>query len=139
MKVMVDLNVLLDVIQHREPHYEDSAQVVDAIVRNHIEGVVPSHSITTLYYIIDKEVSGKKSHEVVRWLLRHFDVESATHLAFSRALSLGYSDFEDGVVDVLAENANCDYIVTRNVADFLSSELSVLTPKQLLCELRFSP
>jgi predicted nucleic acid-binding protein len=80
MKVMVDLNVLLDVIQQRDPHYVSSAQVVDAVVRNLIEGVVSSHSITTLHYIISKHLSKQKSCEVIRWVLRHFSVEPATHL-----------------------------------------------------------
>jgi hypothetical protein len=39
---MIDLNVILDVIQHREPHYGDPAQVVDAVSRNQVEGNAPS-------------------------------------------------------------------------------------------------
>jgi hypothetical protein len=34
MKVMIDLNVLLDVIQKREPHFGPSAAVVGAFVKD---------------------------------------------------------------------------------------------------------
>ncbi len=29
MKIMIDLNVLLDVVQKRQPHYQASAQLLD--------------------------------------------------------------------------------------------------------------
>jgi predicted nucleic acid-binding protein len=138
MKTMVDLNVILDVIQHREPHYGDSAQVVDAVVRNWVEGIIASHSVTTLYYVIDKNLSKDKSREVIEWALRHFGVEAATHLLLRNALALQFADYEDAVVNALAESADCDYIVTRNVKDFSESTVPVITPTRFLEVLRIS-
>lgn len=132
MKVMVDLNVLLDVIQRRHPHYDDSAQVVDAIIRNVIEGILPSHGITTLAYILGQHLSPEKTTEALEWLLKHFSVEPATHLSFRNALALAFADFEDAVVHTLAESANCDFIITRNVDDFVEATLPVVTPTQFL-------
>lgn len=42
--ILVDLNVLLDVIQKREPHYPASAAVLDKIVRRQVDAVVPAHA-----------------------------------------------------------------------------------------------
>jgi hypothetical protein len=36
VKVLLDLNVLLDVVQHRVPHYEASAQVLSCARRGEI-------------------------------------------------------------------------------------------------------
>ena len=33
MRILVDLNVIIDVLQNRQPFYEDSARVVDAVAR----------------------------------------------------------------------------------------------------------
>jgi predicted nucleic acid-binding protein len=136
MRIMVDLNVILDVIQEREPHYTDSAQVVDAVVREFIEGVVASHCVTTLYYVIDKNLPGEESNEALEWLLRHFGVEPAGHLTFQKALALKFPDYEDAVINVLAENAKCDYIVTRNLKDFSHATLPTLSPTQFLVVLK---
>lgn len=51
MKVTVDINVLLDVFQKREPHYAASARVMGMIEEAEIEAVFPAHGITTLYYL----------------------------------------------------------------------------------------
>ncbi|MEI6076939.1 MAG: hypothetical protein WCS94_15270 [Verrucomicrobiota bacterium] len=36
MKVTLDINVLLDVFQKREPHYAVSAQVVSMVMAGHL-------------------------------------------------------------------------------------------------------
>ena len=48
MKIMLDLNVLLDVFQKREPHYDASAQVLDFALANN-NGCVAAHALTTLH------------------------------------------------------------------------------------------
>lgn len=47
MKVTVDINVLLDVFQKREPHYAASARAL----QGELIGVFPAHGFTTLYYL----------------------------------------------------------------------------------------
>ena len=49
MKVTLDINVLLDVFQKREPHYAASAQVVSMVTSGTLAGVCPAHGLTTLY------------------------------------------------------------------------------------------
>jgi len=135
MKVMLDLNVLLDVIQHRTPHYTDSAQVIDAVIRKVIEGIIPSHSVTTLYFITAKHTMPEKAREMLQWLLAYYSIESANHLLFEQALQLDFEDYEDAVVHTLAENANCDAIITRNTKDYTNATLPIFTPTQFLEQL----
>lgn len=48
MKIMLDLNVLLDYFQKRQPHCQYSSIVLSEILKNKIEGVVPAHGLTTI-------------------------------------------------------------------------------------------
>jgi len=48
MKVLLDLNVVLDVVQNRVPHYQDSAQILSLARLGEIEATIPSHAITAL-------------------------------------------------------------------------------------------
>jgi hypothetical protein len=51
---------------------------------------------------------------------------------FLRARSLDMPDFEDAVVASLAESAQCQYIVSRNMGDFKNSRIPAITPAELL-------
>ena len=57
MTVTVDINVLLDVFQQRQPHYAASAQVVSLVSEGKLTGVCPAHGLTTLYYLVRKHAT----------------------------------------------------------------------------------
>lgn len=132
MTVLFDLNVVLDVIQRREPHYHTSALALSRVASGEVEGVLPSHAITTIYYIIAKYTSRSRADEVVDWMLSRFEVAPAYKKAFARARTLDFSDFEDAVTAVLAEQAGCDYLVTRNSRDFSHAPVKVVVPLEFL-------
>lgn len=132
MKLLVDLNVLLDVVQDRTPHYRDSAEILSRSRTGALHSVIPAHAITTLHYIVNKAVGRAKADEVVEWLLAHFEIAAADKPVFQRARALGITDFEDAVVASLAEAVKCDYIVTRNQRDFTGSTVPAISPTGLL-------
>ena len=133
--ILVDLNVLLDVIQKREPHYPASAAVLDEVVREHVRAVLPAHVFTTLHYVVGRHQSTTVAHEAIDWLLAHFDVASVGRAELIRARALGWADFEDGVVAAAAESSGCAQIVTRNVRDFVGSSVPTVTPEEFLVTL----
>ena len=45
--VLIDLNILLDVLQKREPFYETSAGLLARVETGQVRGFVAAHSITT--------------------------------------------------------------------------------------------
>ena len=54
MKIMLDLTVLLDVFQERFPHYPASAAVISRILHKEVSGILPSHALTTIHYLVAK-------------------------------------------------------------------------------------
>jgi predicted nucleic acid-binding protein len=46
--IMLDLNVMLDVVQKREPHYQASAVILNRVVSAGLRACVPGHALTTL-------------------------------------------------------------------------------------------
>ena len=132
MKVLLDLNVLLDVVQNRVPHYHDSAKVLSLARLGEIQAVLPVHAFTTLYYILAKAAGKPKADQTIDWLLAHFEVAVADKAVLRRARQLPLADFEDAVVASLAEAGQGDHVVTRNVSDFTGSPVSALTPTDFL-------
>jgi len=131
MKVMLDLNVLLDVLQRREPHYPDSAAVLSLALEHKIQACLPSHAITTVHYLVGKAVGKAKADAAIDWLLAHFEVSAADKQAFTRPQFCA-GRFEDAVVAALALASGCDEGVTRNIGDFARSPIPALLPVDVL-------
>lgn len=132
MKVLLDLNVLLDVFQQRQPHYLASARVLSRILDARWEGVVPGHGITTIYYLLARYVDRQRAEAVVDWMIARFQIAPVDKTIFAYARQLQMTDFEDAVVAALAERTDCDYVVTRNVDDFAGSPVYAITPLEIL-------
>lgn len=129
---MLDLNVLLDVLQKREPHYRVSAAVLERVLHGEERGALSAHAVTTVHYLVGRYADRAAADRALSWLLHHLNVCAVGRDELERARSLGWSDFEDAVVAAVAERAGCDCIVTRNVKDFEGSPVSVLTPQEWL-------
>ena len=132
MKITADLNVLLDVAQHRLPHYHASEEVLHRARQGEFGAVLPAHALTTLHYIIEKHAGTELANETVDGLLADFEVHPVDKANFQQARQLPLKDFEDAVVAVVAEATASDFIITRNVQDFAGSTVPVLTPIEFL-------
>lgn len=129
---MLDLNVLLDVLQKREPHYRASAAVLERVLHGEEQGALSAHAATTIHYLVRRYADRTAADRALGWLLQHLNVCAVGRTELERARSLGWSDFEDAVVAAVAERADCDCILTRNVKDFEGFPVSVLTPQEWL-------
>ena len=136
MKVMLDLNVLLDVVQRREPFYAASAGVLTRAVERTDEAYLASHALTTLHYIVTKYAGRERGDGMVDWVLAHLEIVPQDRAQFVRARGLGCDDFEDAALASAAEAAGCEVIVTRNLADFARSPVTAVTPEELLLAAR---
>ena len=135
MKALIDLNVVMDVVQRRQPHYAASARVLTEVRRGRVGAVLPGHALTTIFYLVERHVSREQAEAVVDWMLASFDVASASKRDFLQARTLSVADFEDAVVASLAAREGCDYIVTRNVQDFSGTSPPAITPADFLARL----
>ena len=52
-----------------------------------------------------------------------------------RAVAMKWKDFEDAVQSATAESVHADYIVTRNLKDFMKSKVIAFTPAELLARI----
>jgi predicted nucleic acid-binding protein len=134
MKLMIDLNVVLDVVQRRETFYFGSATVLSKIVGKEHAGCVPSHALTTLYYLVHRASGEEQANAVVDLLLSQFEIVPQDKGQFVRARMLAMPDFEDAALAVAAETVGCELILTRNMADFQGSPVQAMTPEEFLAQ-----
>jgi predicted nucleic acid-binding protein len=131
-RVLIDLNVILDVLQRREPHFAASAQVLACAETGRIEAYVAAHSLTTLFYLVAKDRSADQARVILGDLLRFLTVASIDHQSIQAALELPYSDFDDAVQMVAATQIRAQYLITRDAVGFKAGPLRALQPAELL-------
>ena len=132
IRVLVDLNVIIDVMQNRQPFYEDSAGVLDSVARGEVVGWLAAHSVTTLFYVISRTRNRETAVQAVNGLLESFTVANVDDTVIREALSLGWKDFEDAVQMASAGAEGVDYLITRNTKDFQSGPVPVIQPAAFL-------
>ena len=128
-RILFDTNVVLDVLLDRRPHVEASAAAWAAVETGACEGMLAAHALTTIHYLIRKELGSAKARRIVSAILRVFGVAAVDGSVVQEALQLPLSDFEDAVTAAAALLAGCDYIVTRDPRGFRGSPVRPLTPE----------
>ena len=132
MRVLVDTNVVLDVLQGRPAFVNHATLIFDLVERGIITGLLCATTITTLAYLAGKTAGKHAATKQIRQLLVLFEVAPVTRAALDAALASKTSDFEDAVLAEAALQAGAQAIITRNLRDFTHSPVRAYTPAQWL-------
>lgn len=135
MKLLIDANILLDVLQNREPFVEASSVIWKLCETEKAEGYVSALTFANLVYVMRKQLDPERIAEVLNQLSLIFSFTKFTPADLTRAAELQWDDFEDAVQSVTAERVHADYIITRNVRDFAKSKVIAFTPSELLARI----
>lgn len=135
MKILIDANILLDVLQNREPHVQDSSVIWKLCETEKVKGYVSALTFANLVYIMRKELDPKKIEETLQALSLIFEFADFSASDLLRAAELYWGDFEDAVQSVTAERIHADYIITRNVREFTKSKVVAFTPSELIARI----
>jgi predicted nucleic acid-binding protein len=130
--VFFDINIILDVLQKRDPFYRSSAHILAAAETGKILGFLAAHTITTLFYLVEKDQSSADARAAITNLLQFLQVSNVDHSTIEQALNLDYKDFEDAVQMVSALQCNADYLVTRNPKDYTPPLIPTIDPAALI-------
>lgn len=132
MKVLIDTNIILDVLCDRTEFLEASSRVWKYCEINKLSGVISAISVPNIVYILRKELDPDKTKEIIDRLLLIFDVAELKAEDLRKAAEMKTSDYEDAIQMCCADRINADFIVTRNIRDFVSSPVPAVKPSELL-------
>jgi hypothetical protein len=125
----------LDVLLRREPFLALSALAVNAAVARRVDGLIAGHAVTTIAYLLQREVGSDGARDALRELMIDFHVAAVTDECVRLALSSPLRDFEDAVTQIAAAQAGVDLIVTRDTPDFAASSVPAFLPEAFLATL----
>lgn len=135
MKLLIDANILLDVLQNRMEFAEVSSMIWKLCETERATGYVSTLTFANLVYIMRKELSPGKIEKVFQKLKLIFEFVDFNASDLAKAVELNWNDFEDALQSVTAERVHADYIITRNVRDFSKSKVIAFTPSELLARI----
>lgn len=127
-RLLLDVNVVLDVLLQRPPFAEAARALCAAAERQEIEALVPAHDATTIFSVAARERDARFARQMMRDLLAVLGVAAVDGRVLQRALALSWSDYEDAVCAAAAEAASCEAIVSRDPKDFRDSPVPVVDP-----------
>jgi predicted nucleic acid-binding protein len=130
-RLLLDLNIVLDVVLDRA-EAASAGRLWAALERGKGRGVVPAHGVTTIFYLVSRAHDPGFARRATDGILRTFAVAPVDEKVLRRALSLGWTDFEDAACASAAEMCGCDAIVTRDTKGFVDSPVRIIDPATAL-------
>lgn len=132
-KLFIDTDVVIDFFTDREPHANDSTQLFELSKLGEVVLYLSAVSVSNIYYIVRKFLGNKKALEVIKALIEMTEIVGTTKVEIIKALSNGFSDFEDSIQYSSALTIKgLDAIITRNIKDYKKSSLAVISPSDFL-------
>ncbi len=131
-KVFVDTDIVLDLLSYREPFYTHSAYLFSEADKGKTKIYVSSLSFSNLNYILSKQYSTDQARKKLLKFKTLVTVLAVTDKVVELALSSDFKDFEDGLHYFTAIENNLNTLLTRNLKDYKTAEIAVMTAEQFL-------
>ena len=133
MILLIDTNIFLDYLVDREPFAEGSRQILHCCVEKQAKGYIAAHSITNIFYILRKHFSSTERKRMLLELCEFVEICGLHKNQLTTALANDdFDDLEDCVQTECAKSIQADFIITRNVKDFVNSPIPAILPDDFL-------
>lgn len=132
-KVLIDTDVLLDFFFDRKPFSKYATKVLSLCEEKKLVGFTTPLILSNVYYLLRKTAKHDMIIEKLKQLLTIIGIIEIDKVTVFKALNSGFKDFEDALQNFSAiENGEIKIILTRNIKDFKTSKLAILTPETYL-------
>lgn len=133
MRFFLDTNILVDLLLRRDPHLQAAVALLDLSIEEDITYFISSHCIATTHYVCKKAISETELRKLLAEILDLVNVVSIDEEILRKSLKSHHRDLEDAIQIFCAHQIKrLDGIITRNLRDFSTSEISVFSPDEAL-------
>ena len=133
MKILIDTNIVIDVLEEREQFFENSYSIIKLGLEGEVETIMTAGAVKDVYYLIRRFFGDdNKARENVFKISNYIKICNTTSEDITSAIILFMPDFEDALVAVAARREKADYIITRNKEGFKNSPIPAIAPEDFL-------
>ena len=130
--VFVDTDVCYDLLAERMPHYKFAARLFTMADKGKIQLAVSSLSFSNLNYLLSKQFTSATARRLLSKFKVLVTVLNVDDKIIELALNSEFSDFEDAIQYYCAVENGITVLLTRNLKDYKSAGISILTPEDYL-------
>ena len=126
MRIFIDANILVSVINKEYPAYSYTSRIVSLADHKRFEVFTSPLCLAIAFYFAEKK-NKRNAKQKIRLLSENLTLASVSPAAVKKTLeNPSINDFEDGLEYYAALEHNCECIVTEDIVDFYFSEIEVM-------------
>lgn len=131
-RILVDTNIVLDLFAKRKEFIIEAQELFTLSDKNEIKLYVSSLTFANTYYILSQKMKLNDARKILRKFKILVEVLPMDDKIIDLSLESDFKDFEDAIQYHTAIENDINIIITRNLKDFKTSGIPVLTAKNYI-------
>jgi len=128
MRIFIDANVIISVLNREYPLFASSARILSLADNPKYKVYTSPICLAIAFYFSEKKNGTTRAKEKVAILSRKLKITHTDHETVRKAIeNPAILDFEDGMEYYSALDSNCQVIITEDISDFYFSSIRVLS------------
>lgn len=134
-RILVDTNIVLDLLARRQEFIIEAQELFTLSDKKELKLYVSSLTFANTYYILSQKMKLGNARKILRKFKVLVEVLPMDDKIIDLSLESDFKDFEDAIQYHTAIENEVNIIITRNLKDFKTAKIPVLTAKDYI-ELR---
>ena len=127
MRIFVDANILVSVLNKEYPLFSTTSRILSLADKNKFTLYTSPVCLAIAFYFAEKKFKSIVAKSKIKLLCDHIHIADVNETAVSKTLqNSAINDFEDGLEYYAALESKCNCIITEDVDDFYFSKIEVL-------------
>lgn len=133
MKIFLDANILVSVLNKEYPLFTYSARILSLADNKKFKVYTSSVCLAIAFYFAEKKSGTLIAKSKIELLVSKLIIaELGKNEVLQSLKNIQVNDFEDGIQYYAAMGVNCDAIITENIEDFYFSSIPVLNSQNFM-------
>ncbi len=138
MRIFLDANILVSVLNNEYPLFTYSARVLSLADHKKFTVYTSPVCLAIAFYFAEKKNGTQSAKQKIKILSQKLNIAAVGKNEVLQALeNKQVNDFEDGIEYYAAANNKCEVIVTEDIGDFYFADIKVCGAKKFLEEYLF--
>ncbi len=131
-RILVDTNIVLDLLAKRTEFLIEAQELFTLSDKNKVKLYVSSLTFANTYYILSQKMKLENARKILRKFKVLVEVLPMDDKIIDLSLESDFKDFEDAIQYHTAIENEVNIIITRNLKDFRTAKIPVLTAKDYI-------
>ena len=131
-RILVDTNIVLDLLAKRTEFLIEAQELFTLSDKNKVKLYVSSLTFANTYYILSQKTKLENARKILRKFKVLVEVLPMDDKIIDLSLESDFKDFEDAIQYHTAIENEVNIIITRNLKDFRTAKIPVLTAKDYI-------